>query len=230
MDNEDCTPQPARRATQSSDDHVGGCCSIFNRPRRRNVYRHPLFRPRTRERSSKKVLPKGTGRKSPEGTTRKADDHVGTPPHGDTDFLQTTPLAGPADAENEESQRTINNAIIALNKTVNQFYDTLGEFAELGRALDNDSVRIRGATLGPSSLDEGIALVSSVIHKMIGEQKQESYATSLKRGALPAIGRGFIIICRSINPALKNLLTVAAPASAVSHSLKDYPQSINFYS
>ena len=229
MENADCTAQQARRATQSSDDHVGGCCSIFNRPRRRNVYRHPLFRPRTRDRSSKKVLPKGNGRKSPEGLTRKADDRACTPPQGDTEFLQTTPLANSADAENEESQKTINSAIIALNKTVNQFYDTLGEFAEFGRAFDNDSVRNRGAPLGQSSLDEGMALVSSVIHKMIGEQNQESCATSLERGALPTIGRCLIIICRSINPALKNLLTIAAPVSAVSHSINDYPQPIDVY-
>src|SRR5438046_9441672 len=101
MDNTNCTAQRARKGSQFNDDHVGGCCFIFNRPRRRNVYRHPLFRPRARERGSKKVLLKGDERKSIEGRARKVVDHDGILIYEDTEFLRTTRSAKFADIEHE---------------------------------------------------------------------------------------------------------------------------------
>ena len=229
MDNINRTAQQVRKRSQFSDDNVGGCCLIFNRPRRRNVHRRPLFRPRTRERNSDKALPKGDERKSPEGLARKVVDPTGTLAHGDTEFLQTPP-ANSTDIETEESQRTINSAIIALNKTIMQFYETLGEFAELGHVFDYDEVvRIKNVPLGSASLDEGIELVSGIIHKMIVKEEQANDAMSLELGALATIGRGLIIICRGLKPALKNFLAVAAQSSAVSHVIKDCLQPVDIY-
>src|SRR5947207_13458422 len=219
MDNTNCTAQRVRTGSQFNDDHVGGCCLIFKRPRRRNVHRHPIFRPRPRERASRKVLPKGDERKSPEGLGREAIDSAGTLTHRDTEVLPTTPSAPFADVETKEMRSTLNGAIIALNKTISQFYHTFEEFFESGNA--SEAVRIRDVLVGSASLDEGIELVSRIIQKVIGEQKQANDAMSLERGVLATIGRGLIILCRGLKPALKNFLAVAEHSASVSHAIKD---------
>ena len=215
--------------SQFNDDHVGRCCLIFSRPRRRNVHRRPSFRPRARERNSETALPKGDERKAAEGLAPKVVEPASTLTPRDTEFLQTSP-ANSADVETEESLRTINGAIVALNETITQFYDTLGEFAELGHVFNYDEVvRLRNVPLASASLDEGIELVSNIIQKVIGKQEQANDAMNLELGALATIGRGLVSICRGLKPALKNFLAVAMQSSSVSHAINNYLQLINIY-
>jgi hypothetical protein len=219
MDNTNATTQQTRKGSHLNDDRVGGCCLVFNRARRKKDNRCQSLRCRKREGVPKKAQAKSGDGRTPEGEASRSPDPISATRHADMEIPRTTPPPDSVDVETEEFQNIISSAITELNKSIAKFYSTLIEFDDTSEY--NEGTHTNNVPLECRSLEEGMNLVCRIIHNVIGKQKQAREATGSERGALDIIGRGLVIICQGIKPALKNFLRVAAASSNVS-VVKDY--------
>lgn len=217
MDGKNVTPS-VRKDSQVGDDQVGGCC-VFFRSRRKKTNRQELFRRRVKEQSSNTTR-KGVERHNSEERAIKGADRIDDVNDDAIDVTQTTP-SNSHDVEAETSQLSLDNTVLSLNKTIEQLYDTLGECIELNDKFEYDeAIHNKSVHLELTNLDDGVQLVGSIVQKVIREQKQANDGTALEGGALATIGRGLVIICEAIKPALKNFLIVAASISSVCHAVE----------